>query len=49
MDRRLPRIYAGMALTTLASLLLELAVTRIFSVVFYYHFAFLAISLRCLD
>lgn len=34
-----------MALTTLASLLLELAVTRIFSVVFYYHFAFLAISI----
>ncbi len=34
-----------MALTTMASLLLELALTRIFSVVFYYHFAFLAISI----
>jgi hypothetical protein len=32
-------------LTTLATLLLELSVTRIFSVVFYYHFAFLAISI----
>jgi spermidine synthase/predicted MFS family arabinose efflux permease len=33
------------AVTTLASLLLELSLTRIFSVVFYYHFAFLAISI----
>jgi len=33
------------ALTTLAALLLELSLTRIFSVVFYYHFAFLAISI----
>jgi len=32
-------------LTTLATLLLELSITRIFSVVFYYHFAFLAISI----
>jgi hypothetical protein len=39
------RIYLGVALTTLATLLLELALTRIFSVVFYYHFAFLAISI----
>jgi len=31
--------------TTLATLVLELSLTRIFSVVFYYHFAFLAISL----
>jgi len=30
---------------TMATLLLELALTRIFSVVFYYHFAFLAISI----
>jgi hypothetical protein len=37
-------IYIGVALTTLATLLLELTLTRIFSVVFYYHFAFLAIS-----
>ncbi len=31
-------------MTTLATLLLELTLTRIYSVVFYYHFAFLAIS-----
>src|SRR5260370_40313336 len=40
-----PRIYFAVALTTLATLLLELSLTRIFSVVFYYHFAFLAISI----
>ena len=34
-----------MALTTLATLLLELSLTRIFSVVLFYHFAFLAISI----
>ncbi len=34
-----------MALTTLATLLLELSLTRIFSVVFHNHFAFLAISI----
>jgi predicted membrane-bound spermidine synthase len=33
------------ALTTLATLLLELSLTRIFSVVLFYHFAFLAISI----
>jgi hypothetical protein len=40
-----PQIYLGVVVTTLASLLLELSLTRIFSVVFYYHFAFLAISI----
>jgi hypothetical protein len=40
-----PHVYLAVALTTLATLLLELALTRIFSVVFYYHFAFLAISI----
>jgi hypothetical protein len=40
-----PQIYVSVALTTLATLLLELSLTRIFSVVFYYHFAFLAISI----
>src|SRR6266478_5364646 len=39
------QLYLCVALTTLATLLLELALTRIFSVVFYYHFAFLAISI----
>jgi hypothetical protein len=42
---RWPRVYATVATTTLATLLLELSLTRIFSVVFYYHFAFLAISI----
>ena len=39
------QLYAGLGFTTLATLILELALTRIFSVVFFYHFAFLAISL----
>jgi len=43
-NRAWRRIYAGIALTTLATLLLELALTRIFSVVLFYHFAFMAIS-----
>jgi hypothetical protein len=38
-------LYLSVVLTTLATLLLELSLTRIFSVVFYYHFAFLAISI----
>lgn len=40
-----PRIYLGVFFTALATLVLELALTRLFSVVFYYHFAFLAISI----
>src|ERR1700689_3467174 len=40
-----PLLYLCVALTTLATLLLELSLTRIFSVVFYYHLAFLAISI----
>jgi hypothetical protein len=44
-SRRWSSIYSGIALTTLAALVLELSLTRIFSVVFYYHFAFLAISI----
>lgn len=38
-------MYAGVALTTASTLILELALTRLFSVIFYYHFAFLAISI----
>src|SRR5213078_2359354 len=38
------QLYLGLGFTTLATLVLELSLTRIFSVVFYYHFAFLAIS-----
>ncbi len=40
-----PQIYFAVSLTTLATLILELSLTRLFSVVFYYHFAFLAISI----
>lgn len=40
-----PQLYLSVALTTIATLLLELSLTRIFSVVFYYHLAFLAISI----
>ena len=40
-----PALYLGVAFTTLATLILELSLTRIFSVVFFYHFAFLAISI----
>jgi hypothetical protein len=42
---RWPQIYLGVAFTTLATLILELSLTRIFSVVFFYHFAFLAICI----
>src|SRR5438874_6370313 len=39
------RRLAGVALVSAALLMTELALTRIFSVVMYYHFAFLAISI----
>jgi spermidine synthase len=38
----------GIALSSFAALLLELALTRLFSVVLFYHFAFLAISIALL-
>ena len=38
----------GIALASFAALLLELALTRLFSVVLFYHFAFLAISVALL-
>jgi spermidine synthase len=38
----------GLALCSFAALLLELALTRLFSVVLFYHFAFLAISIALL-
>jgi hypothetical protein len=41
-------LLAGLALTSCAALLLELALTRLFSVVLFYHFAFLAISIALL-
>jgi spermidine synthase len=41
-------VLAGFALTSFSALLLELALTRLFSVVLFYHFAFLAISIALL-
>jgi spermidine synthase len=41
-------VIAGLALTSFGALLLELALTRLFSVVLFYHFAFLAISIALL-
>ncbi len=40
--------WSGVALASFASLLLELALTRLFSVILFYHFAFLAISIALL-
>jgi spermidine synthase len=39
------RYLAGIALVSATLLMIELALTRIFSVIMYYHFAFLAISI----
>ena len=41
-------VLGGLSLTSFATLLLELALTRLFSVVLFYHFAFLAISIALL-
>src|ERR1700675_1111028 len=41
-------LVGGLGLTSFASLLLELSLTRLFSVVLFYHFAFLAISIALL-
>jgi len=43
-----PALLAGVAAASFSALLLELALTRIFSVVLFYHFAFLAISIALL-
>jgi len=40
--------WAGITLASFAALLLELSLTRLFSVVLFYHFAFLAISIALL-
>src|SRR5947209_10541726 len=42
------RVLPAVALVSFASLLLELAMTRLFSVVLFYHFAFFAISVALL-
>ena len=39
---------AGVLVMSFASLLLELSLTRLFSVILFYHFAFLAISIALL-
>src|ERR1700720_4317701 len=41
-------VMLAVALVSLSSLLLELAMTRLFSVVLFYHFAFFAISVALL-
>src|SRR6476619_1614562 len=41
-------VMVAVALVSLSSLLLELALTRLFSVVLFYHFAFFAISVALL-
>src|SRR5580700_2006522 len=41
-------LLAGLGLTSFSALLLELSLTRLFSVVLFYHFAFLAISIALL-
>ncbi len=41
-------LLASLGLTSFAALLLELSLTRLFSVVLFYHFAFLAISIALL-
>ena len=42
------RLTLGIALSSFSALLLELALTRLFSVILFYHFAFLAISIALL-
>src|SRR2546428_4048417 len=41
-------LLAGIGLSSFAALLLELSLTRLFSVVLFYHFAFLSISIALL-
>src|SRR5258705_1942425 len=43
-----PALLAAVGLTSFSALLLELSLTRLFSVVLFYHFAFLAISIALL-
>src|SRR5512146_412801 len=42
------RLLAGISAVSFSTLLLELAATRLFSVILFYHFAFLAISVALL-
>src|SRR5215467_2493589 len=45
---RTTTLLVGIGLSSFSALLLELALTRLFSVVLFYHFAFLAISIALL-
>ena len=45
MSPKIPVRFLGVALVSLATLVLELTLTRLFSATMFYHFAFLAISL----
>ncbi len=45
MSAKIPVRFLGVALVSLATLVLELTLTRLFSATMFYHFAFLAISL----
>ena len=47
-ERTSSALLVAIALTSFSALLLELALTRLFSVVLFYHFAFLAISVALL-
>ena len=47
-DESQATLFAGVAIASFSALLLELALTRLFSVVLFYHFAFLAISIALL-
>src|SRR5215471_12954309 len=42
--RATPSVYVGLFLVTLATLVFEILLTRIFSITLWYHFAFMAIS-----
>ncbi len=46
--RETVRLVSSVSLTSFGALLLELSLTRLFSVILFYHFAFLAISVALL-
>jgi len=48
MEKTKARIFAGVFFVSLSTLMLELVLTRIFSVTMWYHFAFMSISLALL-
>lgn len=47
-DIKIPAFYAAVFLISLATLIIEISLTRIFSVAIWYHFAFLVISIAML-